>query len=90
MENLTDWVSLYALTSFVCLANFSISRRQNLNTARNTTNPRYYTATRDPSLKDYTPSPLNWRKESCYTILLDRFADGDPSNNDFFETRESV
>jgi hypothetical protein len=34
----------------------------------------------------YTPSPLNWRALPFYTILLDKFADGDPSNNDFFKT----
>lgn len=34
----------------------------------------------------YTPSPTNWRELPFYTILLDKFADGDPSNNDFFNT----
>jgi alpha-1,3-glucan synthase len=35
---------------------------------------------------NYTPSPTNWRALPFYTILLDKFADGDPSNNDFFNT----
>ncbi len=34
----------------------------------------------------YHPSPPNWRALPAYTILLDKFADGDPSNNDFFGT----
>lgn len=36
--------------------------------------------------REYTPSPANWRALPFYTVLLDRFADGDPSNNDFFNT----
>ena len=32
----------------------------------------------------YTPSPQNWRQFPFYTLLLDKFADGDPKNNDFF------
>jgi alpha-1,3-glucan synthase len=36
--------------------------------------------------KTYTPSPQNWRELPFYTILLDKFADGDPRNNDFFGT----
>src|ERR1700722_4659259 len=35
----------------------------------------------------YTPSPPNWRALPIYTILLDKFADGDPSNNDYFGTK---
>lgn len=34
----------------------------------------------------YNPSPPNWRALPTYTILLDKFADGDPTNNDFFGT----
>ena len=34
----------------------------------------------------YTPSPQNWRQLPFYTLLLDKFADGDPRNNDFFGT----
>ncbi|KAG8962311.1 Cell wall alpha-1,3-glucan synthase ags1 [Tulasnella sp. 419] len=39
-----------------------------------------------PANRPYTPSPENWRALPTYTILLDKFADGDPSNNDFFKT----
>lgn len=35
---------------------------------------------------NYTPSPDNWRQLPFYSLLLDKFADGDPSNNDFFNT----
>lgn len=35
---------------------------------------------------NHTPSPRNWRELPVYTILLDKFADGDPVNNDFFST----
>ena len=34
----------------------------------------------------WTPSPTNWRELPFYTLLLDKFADGDPRNNDFFKT----
>jgi alpha-1,3-glucan synthase len=36
--------------------------------------------------RTYTPSPENWRELPFYTLLLDKFADGDPNNNDFFNT----
>ncbi|QRW14378.1 alpha-1,3-glucan synthase [Ceratobasidium sp. AG-Ba] len=36
--------------------------------------------------KTYTPSPANWRQFPVYTILLDKFADGEPGNNDYFKT----
>jgi hypothetical protein len=31
----------------------------------------------------YNLLPTNWRPISFYTILMDKFADGDPSNNDY-------
>lgn len=30
----------------------------------------------------YFPSPKDWREQSVYHIMLDRFVDGNPSNND--------
>lgn len=30
----------------------------------------------------YTPSPADWRQQPIYFVVTDRFADGDPSNND--------
>ncbi|KAJ3378644.1 Cell wall alpha-1,3-glucan synthase ags1, partial [Entophlyctis sp. JEL0112] len=29
----------------------------------------------------YTPSPANWRALPIYVVFIDRFSDGDPSNN---------
>ncbi|KAI5123355.1 hypothetical protein M0805_001776 [Coniferiporia weirii] len=54
----------------------------NLNKNQAATDPTQYTTTR--ANKTYTPSPQNWRTLPFYTILLDKFADGDPSNNNFF------
>ncbi|MFH1278372.1 MAG: alpha-amylase family glycosyl hydrolase [Candidatus Eisenbacteria bacterium] len=34
-----------------------------------------------PPLRAATPSPNDWRDQSIYQILTDRFFDGDPSNN---------
>ena len=33
-------------------------------------------------VEEYTPSPEDWRKEIIYFLVTDRFADGDPTNND--------
>lgn len=56
----------------------------NLNTNQNAQSVLEYEASR--SNTTYTPSPTNWRALPFYTILLDKFADGDPRNNDFFNT----
>ncbi|CAA7271667.1 unnamed protein product [Cyclocybe aegerita] len=56
----------------------------NLNVNRDAQHPTEYTASRPNTT--YTPSPENWRALPTYTILLDKFADGDPSNNDFFKS----
>ncbi|KAF7338273.1 Modular protein with glycoside hydrolase family 13 and glycosyltransferase family 5 domains [Mycena venus] len=53
----------------------------NLNTNQQASDPSQYST---PKLAKYTPSPPNWRALPVYTILLDKFADGNPSNNDFF------
>ena len=55
----------------------------NLNTNQNAQSPLDYDTSFVPS--KYHPSPDNWRIP-YYTILMDKFADGDPTNNDFFET----
>ncbi|KIY53580.1 glycoside hydrolase family 13/glycosyltransferase family 5 protein [Fistulina hepatica ATCC 64428] len=47
-------------------------------------NPLNYTTTRANTT--YTPSPDNWRAIPFYTVLMDKFADGDPVNNDYFGT----
>jgi alpha-1,3-glucan synthase len=56
----------------------------NLNTNQNAQSVLEYDSSR-PNIT-YTPSPTNWRSLPFYTVLLDKFADGDPSNNDFFAT----
>ncbi|KAF8636652.1 hypothetical protein AX17_003459 [Amanita inopinata Kibby_2008] len=56
----------------------------NLNVNKDAKSPLEYYSSRPNST--YTPSPENWRALPTYTILLDKFADGDPSNNDFFKT----
>ena len=55
----------------------------NLNTNQNAQSPLDYDTSFVPST--YHPSPDNWRIP-YYTILMDKFADGDPTNNDYFET----
>lgn len=55
----------------------------NLNTNQQATKVTDYSTTK---LSSYTPSPDNWRKLPVYTLLLDKFADGDPSTNDYFKT----
>ncbi|KAJ8521655.1 hypothetical protein ONZ45_g1682 [Pleurotus djamor] len=56
----------------------------NININKDAQSPLEYKAQRANST--YTPSPENWRSLPVYTILLDKFADGDPTNNDFFGT----
>jgi alpha-1,3-glucan synthase len=56
----------------------------NLNTNKAATDVLDYSTTR--SNTTYTPSPDNWRSIPFYTLLPDKFADGDPSNNDYFGT----
>ncbi|KAK2044728.1 glycosyl transferase group 1 [Colletotrichum somersetense] len=50
----------------------------NLNTNQQATNPLDYTGTR--SGHNYTASPDNWRFP-FYTVMLDRWVNGDPSND---------
>ncbi|KAF4623027.1 hypothetical protein D9613_002379 [Agrocybe pediades] len=56
----------------------------NLNINKNAQDPTQYDTYRPNHT--YTPSPKNWRELPTYTILMDKFADGDPSNNDYFKT----
>ncbi|KAK7014847.1 modular protein with glycoside hydrolase family 13 and glycosyltransferase family 5 domains [Favolaschia claudopus] len=53
----------------------------NLNTNQQAADPSQYSTSK---LSKYTPSPPNWRALPVYTLLLDKFADGEPSNNDYF------
>ncbi|KNZ71786.1 Cell wall alpha-1,3-glucan synthase mok13 [Termitomyces sp. J132] len=56
----------------------------NLNVNQNAASPLDYTSSWPGG--SYHQSPPNWRALPAYTILLDKFADGDPTNNDFFGT----
>ncbi|EJF65933.1 glycoside hydrolase family 13 and glycosyltransferase family 5 protein [Dichomitus squalens] len=55
----------------------------NINTNQNAQTPTDYSTNKRSS---YTKSPPNWRAIPFYTVLMDKFADGDPSNNDYFGT----
>ncbi|CAK5276043.1 unnamed protein product [Mycena citricolor] len=54
----------------------------NLNVNQAATDPTQYSTTRANTT--YFKSPTNWRALPVYTLLLDKWADGDPSNNDYF------
>lgn len=56
----------------------------NLNINQNAQDPTQYYTNR--SNTTYTPSPQNWRAIPFYSVLMDKFADGDPSNNQFFDS----
>ena len=51
----------------------------NLNTNKSATDPLNYWGIWDDHT--FNPSPSNWRMP-MYTLMLDRFANGDPSNDD--------
>ncbi|KAK3385564.1 glycosyltransferase family 5 protein [Podospora didyma] len=56
----------------------------NLNTNRTAINPLHYNGSR-PDGFDYMPSPDNWRFP-YYTLFLDRFVNGDPTNDNANDT----
>lgn len=56
----------------------------NINTNQNAQSVLEYDSSRPNTT--YTPSPANWRNLPVYSVLLDKFADGDPTNNDYFKT----
>lgn len=85
-------VFLLALTLFTSLSLVSALKYDpdyvdyNLNTNKLATSPLDYSGNRDKT--NHTKSPANWRFP-YYTIFLDRFVNGDPTNdnanNTFFE-----
>ncbi|KAJ8584921.1 glycoside hydrolase family 13/glycosyltransferase family 5 protein [Rhizopogon salebrosus TDB-379] len=82
---------LTALASSLCLSSLVAASpyredltNYNLNVNPSAQSPTDYYTTR--SNTTYTPSPPNWRAIPFYTILMDKFADGDPSNNQFFDS----
>jgi alpha-1,3-glucan synthase len=81
----------WTVWSFLSLAGLSLAApysddlvQYNINTNQNAQSPLNYTTSR--SNTTYTPSPDNWRAIPFYTVLMDKFADGDPTNNDYFGT----
>lgn len=85
MRLLTALAAIPLLSQFVASAPYEEQLANwNINTNKNAQSVLEYDSER-PN-KTYTPSPENWRELPTYTILMDKFADGDPSNNDFFGT----
>lgn len=73
-------VTLFTTLSLVPALKFDVDFVDwNLNTNRLATNPLEYTGNRDKT--NHTKSPTNWRFP-YYTIFLDRFVNGDPTNDD--------
>ena len=80
----TALLSLLALAQYGAAAPYDERYADyNINMNKNAQSPLDYSTTKRAS---YTKSPENWRSIPFYTILMDKFADGDPSNNDFFGT----
>ncbi|KDQ60792.1 glycosyltransferase family 5 protein [Jaapia argillacea MUCL 33604] len=81
----TALVSLLSLTSLATASPYRDDLvAYNLNVNQNAQSPLEYQSSRPNTT--YTPSPTNWRAIPFYTLLMDKFADGDPSNNDYFGT----
>ena len=84
MRLLSAAVSLLSLASLVVSSPYRDDLSDyNINTNQNAQDPTQYTTNKRST---YHPSPDNWREVPFYTILLDKWADGDPSNNDYFGT----
>ena len=80
----TTLLALLAFAHWACASPYRADLVDyNLNTNQNAQTPTDYTTTKRSS---YTKSPDNWRSIPFYTVLMDKFADGDPSNNDYFGT----
>src|SRR5882724_7432637 len=87
--SLGPWLGLVLAISFLPTLALAITYRAdlvpyNLNTNQNAGSVLEYDSSRPNTT--YTPSPSNWRALPFYSLLLDKFADGDPSNNDYFNT----
>lgn len=80
----TAWSLLTVVSSTLASPYRDDLVQYNLNMNQNASSPLDYTTSR--SNTTYTPSPSNWRAIPFYTVLLDKFADGDPTNNDYFAT----
>lgn len=81
------WLSAIALfsssTTFVHGLKYTLSEVEyNLNVNKTATNPLDYSV---EERSNYTASPENWRFP-FYTVFLDRFVNGDPTNDNANET----
>ncbi|MBW0472818.1 hypothetical protein O181_012533 [Austropuccinia psidii MF-1] len=88
-----SWAHLFIL--FACLLRHTLAHPYdaklvnyniNLNQTAGNQLLSYYTDWPEKN-GTYTPSPTNWRNLPTYTVLLDKFVDGDPTNNDYFTTQ---
>lgn len=78
-------IALFSSTTFVHGLKYTLSEVDyNLNVNKTATNPAdYWVAERKNHT--YHPSPDNWRFP-FYTVVLDRFVNGDPSNDNANKT----
>lgn len=72
-------VALFAATAFSWPYDESLVR-YNINENEDATNPAEYYGTWPNHTGKYFPSPENWRFP-FYTLFLDRFVNGDPTND---------
>lgn len=78
-------IALFSSTTFVHGLKYTLSEVDyNLNANKTATNPADYWVT-ERTNHTYNPSPDNWRFP-FYTIVLDRFVNGDPSNDNANKT----
>lgn len=82
-------ISLFCSTTFVHGLKYDASEEEfNLNANTTATDPRDYWVT-ERTDHVYNPSPSNWRFP-FYTVFMDRFVNGDPTNDNMngtvFET----
>jgi alpha-1,3-glucan synthase len=69
----------YLVSGIICAPYDPRERDWNLNTNQQAVNPLDYSGEWEGH--DFTPSPQNWRFP-FYTLILDRFVNGDPTNDD--------
>ncbi len=84
------FLTLFTATTLINALAFDAAEDDwNLNKNRLAANPIQYKGNRDPSNHDYFKSPKNWRFP-FYTLFIDRFVNGDPTNDNIngtlFET----
>lgn len=79
------FVGLFLLTPYTfALRHDSAQTAYNLNTNQSAVDPLDYSG--EWQNHNFTPSPSNWRMP-FYTVMLDRFANGNPTNDDANNTQ---